>query len=133
MSSMVEAIKYPDRPEESTELLKVIKMSVVDKRKRLGWQDKDVDGREVIGRWVDERGGTSNRLTLFRQDAKIYLEIWSGDGCHSLDIMVSTATDMGLKLEDKGGNIFGEYFVLTKDNNLQFCNSTECFYTAALA
>ncbi|AQS38740.1 hypothetical protein Sps_03613 [Shewanella psychrophila] len=133
MSSMVEAMQYPDRPEESRELLKVIKMSVVDKRKRLGWQDKDLDVREVIGRWIDGRDGTSNTLTLYRQDDKIYLEIWSGDGCHSLDIMMCTQTDKGLKLEDKGGNIFGEYFLLSNDNTLQLCNSTECFYTAIAA
>ncbi|PHQ74746.1 MAG: hypothetical protein COB74_05870 [Shewanella sp.] len=133
MSSMAEVIQYPDRPTESRELLKVIKMSVVDKRKRLGWQDKDLEAREVIGRWIDGRDGTSNKLTLYRQDDKIYLEIWSSDGCHSLDVMMCTQTEQGLRLEDKGGNIFGEYFLLTDDNSLQFCNSSECYYTAKAA
>lgn len=133
MNSMVEAIQYPDRPEESRELLKVIKMSVVDKRKRLGWQDKDLDVREVIGRWIDDRDGTSNKLTLFRQEGQIYLEIWSNDGCHSLDMMMSTETNEGLKLEDKGGNIFGEYFLLSDEHTLQICNSSECFYTVKAA
>ena len=133
MSSMAEVIQYPDRPTESRELLKVIKMSVVDKRKRLGWQDKDLEDRQVIGRWIDGRDGTSNKLTLYRQDEKIYLEIWSSDGCHSLDIMMCTQTDDGLKLEDKGGNIFGEFFLLTDGNSLHFCNSSECYYTAKAA
>ncbi|WP_076416828.1 hypothetical protein [Shewanella sp. UCD-KL12] len=133
MNSMVETMQYPDRPDESRELLKVIKMSVVDKRKRLGWQDKDLTGREVIGRWVDERDATSNKLTLYKQLDKVYLEIWSSDGCHSLDLMVSTKTAEGLKLEDNGGNIFGEYFLLSDDGKLQICNSNECFYTVKAA
>ncbi|SQH77390.1 conserved protein of unknown function [Shewanella benthica] len=127
MSSVAEVLQYPDRPTENRELLKVIKMSVVDKRKRLGWQDKDLEARDIIGRWID---GASNRLTLYRQDDKIYLETWSSDGCHSLDVMVCTQTEQGLKLEDKGGNIFGEYFLLTDDNSLHFCNASECYYTA---
>ncbi|BAJ01540.1 conserved hypothetical protein [Shewanella violacea DSS12] len=133
MSSMDEIIQYPDRPTECRELLKVIEMSVVDKRKRLGWQDKDSDGREVIGRWLDERNGSTDKLILYRQTDNIYLEIWSSDGCHSLDVMMCIETDAGLKLEDEGGNFFGEYFLLSDDNSLQFCNSSECFYTAKAA
>lgn len=115
---------------DSPSLLQVIEMPVIEKRKRLGWQEQDMDTRQVIGQWIDERPSLGDKITLYRQDDKLFLETWYTDGCHSLDEMQATKIDEGLKLEDLGGNLFGEYFLLSDDNNLQFCNSAECFYTA---
>ncbi|MCG9714200.1 hypothetical protein L1D32_04825 [Shewanella insulae] len=117
----------------SQSLLQVIEMSVVEKRKRLGWQEQDMETREIIGQWIDERPSLGDKITLYRQGDKLFLETWYNDGCHSLDEMQATRLDNGLKLEDLGGNLFGEYFLLSDDNNLQFCNSSECFYTAKRA
>lgn len=117
----------------SQSLLQVIEMSVVEKRKRLRWQEQDMEAREIIGQWIDERPSLGDKITLYRQGEKLFLETWYNDGCHSLDEMQATQLDNGLKLEDLGGNLFGEYFLLSHDNNLQFCNSNECFYTAKRA
>lgn len=133
MGSMTEVLQDQCSQTESQEFLEVIKMSVVEKRQRLSWQNKDSGDREVVGRWIDDRHSLGDKITLYRQDQKIYLETWYSDGCHSLDEMMSTQTDDGLKLEDKGGNIFGEYFLLSAENHLSFCNSDECFYTAKAA
>ena len=115
---------------QNSELLKVIKMSVVEKRQRLGWQANEAEKRDIVGRWVDERNGVEDKITLYREDDKIFLETWYNDGCHSLDEVQTTSTTEGLKLEDIGGNIFGEYFLLSVGKNLQFCDSSSCFYTA---
>ena len=117
----------------SQSLLQVIEMSVVEKRKRLSWQERDMDTREIIGQWIDERPSLGDKITLYRQGDKLFLETWYTDGCHSLDEMQGTAIENGLKLEDLGGNLFGEYFLLCDDNSLHFCNSAECFYTAKRA
>lgn len=92
-----------------------------------------MEAREIIGQWIDERPSLGDKITLYRQGEKLFLETWYNDGCHSLDEMQATQLDNGLKLEDLGGNLFGEYFLLSHDNNLQFCNSNECFYTAKRA
>ena len=118
---------------QNSELLKVIKMSVVEKRQRLGWQAKEAEKRDIVGRWIDERNAVGDKITLYREDGKIFLETWFNDGCHSLDEVQATSTPEGLKLEDIGGNIFGEYFLLSDGKNLQFCDSSSCFYTAKLA
>ncbi len=133
MDSMAEVLQDECSQTESRELLEVIKMSVVEKRQRLSWQEKDVVSREVVGRWIDDRHCVGDKITLYRQGNKVFLETWYSDGCHSLDEMMSTQTEDGLKLEDKGGNIFGEYFLLSAENHLRFCNSSECFYTAKAA
>jgi hypothetical protein len=117
----------------SQSLLQVIEMSVIDKRKRLSWQERDMETREIIGQWIDERPSLGDKITLYRQGDKLFLETWYKDGCHSLDEMQATAVENGLKLEDLGGNLFGEYFLLSEDSSLQFCNSSECFYTAKRA
>ncbi|WP_108946132.1 hypothetical protein [Shewanella halifaxensis] len=110
--------------------LKEMEMSVVEKRKRLSWREDETVNREVVGRWIDERPLLGDNLTLYKQEGKYFLETWYLDGCHSLDEMTFEQTDDGIKLEDKGGNIFGEYFMLTNSNELKFCNSSSCYYTA---
>ncbi|ACA86035.1 hypothetical protein [Shewanella woodyi] len=133
MTSVTTVIQDQTFKVDSSELLKVIKMSVVEKRQRLGWQAKEAEKRDIVGRWVDERDSVGDKITLYREDGKIYLETWYNDGCHSLDEMEATPTPEGLKLEDVGGNIFGEYFLLSDGKTLQFCNSSSCFYTAKVA
>ncbi|MCG9698337.1 hypothetical protein [Shewanella sp. Isolate11] len=117
----------------SQSLLQQIEMSVVEKRKRLNWKENDLSKREVLGQWIDERHSQGDKITIYRQADKVYIETWYKDGCHALGEMQATSVDNGLKLEDVSGNIFGEYFLLTSDNLLQFCNSDECFYTATRA
>ncbi len=105
MTSVTTVIQDQTFKVDSSELLKVIKMSVVEKRQRLGWQAKEAEKRDIVGRWVDERDSVGDKITLYREDGKIYLETWYNDGCHSLDEMEATPTPEGLKLED-----VGEYF-----------------------
>lgn len=127
----VVAVKQEDAFKvDSSELLKVIKMSVVEKRQRLGWQAIEAEKRDIVGRWIDERDSVGDKITLYQEDDKIFLETWYNDGCHSLDEIQATSTPEGLKLEDIGGNIFGEYFLLSEGQTLQFCDSASCFYTA---
>ncbi|WP_394201141.1 hypothetical protein [Shewanella waksmanii] len=120
--------KVPQDQQES--LLQLIELSVVEKRQRLSWQRSDMTEKQIIGRWIDERPSLGDKITLYRQGDKLFLETWYNDGCHSLDEMEVTEVEGGLKLEDKGGNLFGEYFMLTEGTKLQFCNSEECYYTA---
>ncbi|MGS0677247.1 hypothetical protein [Shewanella sp. 0m-4] len=110
--------------------LKEMEMSVVEKRKRLSWREDELNTREVVGRWIDERPLLGDNITLYKQSGRYYLETWYLDGCHSLDEMTSEQTEEGIKLEDKGGNIFGEYFMFTEGKDLKFCNSSNCYYTA---
>ncbi|WP_299011016.1 hypothetical protein [uncultured Shewanella sp.] len=105
-------------------------MPVIDKRKRLFWQDLKKEGREILGHWIDERPLLGEMLTFFRENNAYFLETWYKDGCHSSDELSVTEINQGLKLEAKGDNIFEEYFVLTSDKRLQCWSDGICLYTA---
>ncbi|MBT1446291.1 hypothetical protein KJI95_17495 [Shewanella sp. JM162201] len=98
-------------------------------RRRLGGWEEHMDLRETIGSFVDERPEQGDSLTLYRENGRVYLQTWFSDGCHSRDEMAVTQTEHGMRLDDKGGNFFGEFFVMTAAG-LEFHNDAGCFYTA---
>lgn len=111
-------------------LHKDIRMSGIEKRRRLHWRETDMQNREIIGRWLDGRPLLGDIITLYKEDDKYFLETWFSDGCHSLDEVYMTQTPEGHKLEDVGGNFFGEFFIVTQSQQLQFCNEQGCYFQA---
>ncbi|MDR6965140.1 hypothetical protein [Shewanella putrefaciens] len=109
-------------------LHKDIRMSGIEKCRRLHWRETDMQNREIIGRWLDERPLLGDKITLYKEDNKYFLETWFSDGCHSLDEVLMTETSAGHKVEDVGGNFFGEYFIVTPTQQLQFCNEQGCYF-----
>lgn len=109
-------------------LHKDIRMSGIERRRRLHWRETDMENREIIGRWLDERPQLGDKITLYKEDGKYFLETWFSDGCHSLDQVRMTDTPEGRKVEDVGGNFFGEYFLVTPSLQLQFCHEQGCYF-----
>ncbi|QSX28867.1 MULTISPECIES: hypothetical protein [Shewanella] len=132
MASMLNASSYSGLNETAFELHRNANVSAIEKRKRLHWREATMSAREIVGSWLDERPELGDRITLYREGERYLLETWFNDGCHSLDDMLATETESGLKLEDKGGNFFGEYFIVV-EAGLQFCNFKGCYYTAPVA
>ncbi|MGI2022093.1 hypothetical protein [Shewanella glacialipiscicola] len=111
-------------------LHKDIRMSGIEKRRRLHWRETDMQNREIVGRWLDERPLLGDKITLYKENDKCFLETWFSDGCHSLDEVYMTQIPEGQKLEDVGGNFFGEFFIVTQSQQLQFCNEQGCYFQA---
>ncbi|MGE6434292.1 MULTISPECIES: hypothetical protein [Shewanella] len=111
-------------------LHKDIRMSGIEKRRRLHWRETDMQNREIIGRWLDGRPLLGDKITLYKEDEKYFLETWFSDGCHSLDEVYMSQIAEGHKLEDVGGNFFGEFFIVTQSQQLQFCNEQGCYFQA---
>ncbi|MCL2919486.1 hypothetical protein [Shewanella litorisediminis] len=88
--------------------------------------------RELVGRWVDERPELGDSLSLYKESGRYFLETWFSDGCHSRDEMTVTPQAEGLRLDDVGGNFFGEFFVVT-EAGLEFHNFRGCFYRAPVS
>lgn len=84
--------------------------------------------REILGRWLDERPLLGDNITFYREGDKFFVETWFNDGCHSLDEVNVSQTAQGQKLEDVGGNFFGEFFIVTPTQQLQFCNELGCYF-----
>ncbi|ABM00404.1 conserved hypothetical protein [Shewanella amazonensis SB2B] len=104
-------------------------VSAFEKRRRLTGREADMNVRELVGRWVDERPEQGDSLSLYKESGRYFLETWFSDGCHSRDEMTVTEHTKGLRLDDVGGNFFGEFFVVT-EAGLEFHNFRGCFYRA---
>lgn len=104
---------------------------VVTKRNFSTGGKHKMDSQQLVGEWLDERDGEGDKINVYRHGEDWVLESWSEDGSHSRDFMQVTETEQGLKLEDKGGNLFGEYFLL-RDGQLSLCNDEGCMALQSL-
>ncbi len=104
-------------------LHKDIRMSGIEKRRRLHWRETDMQNREIIGRWLDERPLLGDKITLYKEDDKYFLETWFSDGCHSLDEVLMTETSAGHKVEDVGGIFLVSILLLLQHSNCNFVMS----------
>jgi len=86
--------------------------------------------KEVIGSWLDDRPGIGARMILFYKDKALYLENTYSDGSSRAKEMVEHSDPRGRRLDAKGGNAFGEYFLLNAINELEFWDRTGNYYTA---
>lgn len=105
-----------------------MQMSAIERRRRLHWREEDMQHREMMGRWLDARPLLGDIITLYKEHDRYFLETWFSDGCHSLDPVRLTDTAQGCKVEDVGGNFFGEFFIVTPTQQLQFWNDQGCYY-----
>ncbi|MGI2261478.1 hypothetical protein [Shewanella sp. GXUN23E] len=94
-------------------------------RRRVMGGVSTMEAQQLVGEWLDTRDGEGDKINVYRSGEQWVLETWSEDGCHSRDLMQVTETVDGLKLEDRGGNLFGEYFLL-RDDQLHLCTESGC-------
>ena len=82
-------------------------------------KDAKSTSRDVVGIWMDDRPYVGATITIFRENAKLYLDSKYKDGSGSIEEMTESHSTIGTKLVEKGGNPHGEYFVLDRKGNLQ--------------
>ncbi|QUN06999.1 hypothetical protein KDN34_06070 [Shewanella yunxiaonensis] len=109
-------------------LSKLSGISAVEKRRRLLLNHQGQ--RQLVGCWRDQRENLNDEVHLFRDNGKWIMASWFSDGCHSLDEMNAIDTADGVRLEEKDGNVFGEYLLLQGNDTLAFCNENGCYCTA---
>jgi hypothetical protein len=81
-------------------------------------QTADTTKGELIGTWVYE-SAVANTTSLIRQDNKVIMLVQFKDGSKSLREMTETRLSSGTKYEEKGGNRFGEYYILGENRLLK--------------
>ena len=74
--------------------------------------------RGVLGSWLDDRWPLGDRITIYRQGGKLYLEHKFGDSSSVIREMVEKPSSRGRRFEKIGGSNFGEYFLMGRDGNL---------------
>ncbi len=109
--------------------VRIIGLSIEDER-ALAKKPKPMSGRKIIGSWLDDRPGVGAKLTLFYTNEKLFLESTYSDGSSGVKEKAERSDNRGLRIDDKEGNDFGDYFLINPNNELEFWDAGGYFYTA---
>jgi hypothetical protein len=71
---------------------------------------------EIIGEWLDEFLGA--KYTLMKKNGKIIMVLKFKDGSGSEKEMIQKNQSGRLRFEEKGGNDFGEYYLIERNGDL---------------
>jgi hypothetical protein len=93
-------------------------------------QQHDDPSREVIGSWLDDRPFIGNRITIFRQNGKLFMENTYKDGSSGKMEIVKKLSDKGITFRGKEINRFGEFYLIDNQGNLQMWDEEGIISTA---
>ncbi len=85
--------------------------------------------REIIGHWFVE-GMISGRISIFREDGKLYSEYIFRDGSKLKRQAVEKKSSAGHRFEDAEGSRFGEYLLVGSDGILRTYDNDGLIATA---
>jgi hypothetical protein len=89
--------------------------------------------KDVVGVWLDDRSHIGSRMTLYYDKEKnLFLENTYSNGSSNTKDMVDLALENERRIENKGGNDFGEYLVINKAGQLEFWSKNGNYYTAKI-
>jgi len=87
--------------------------------------------REVIGFWLDESlYGMGNRITIFRQKGKLFIENTYTDGSSGKKEIVEKSSGKIRTFRRKEGSSVGEFYLIDKQGNLQLWDKEGIIKTA---
>jgi hypothetical protein len=78
----------------------------------------EITSGEIIGQWLDESPYVGAKYTLLKKNGKIIMERKFKDGSGSEKEMIQKNQAGRLRFEEKGGNDFGEYYLIERNGNL---------------
>jgi hypothetical protein len=73
---------------------------------------------EIIGEWIDDSPYVGAKYTFMRKNGKIIMVRKFKDGSSSEKEMVLKKQSGRLRFKEKGGNDFGEYYLIERNGNL---------------
>ena len=96
--------------------VRILGLTIDDEERLLA--DSAAANREVIGNWLDERPYVGSRITIFREDGKLFIERVFKAGRTHKDELVEKTTRSGRRF-DTTGSTRGGYRVIDSNGNLQ--------------
>lgn len=82
-------------------------------------QQTNDPSRDVIGSWLDESPFIGSRVTIFRQNGKLFLENTYKDGSSGKKEIVEKLSGKERTFRKKEGSSAGEFYLIDKQGNLQ--------------
>ena len=91
--------------------------TTIEEEKALMSKLKDSSGK-IIGEWLDESPYVGAKYTLLKRNGKIIMIRKFKDGSGSEKEMIQKKQSGKLRFEEKGGNDFGEYYLIESNGRL---------------
>lgn len=91
--------------------------TTIEEEKTLKGKSEKLPG-EIIGQWLDEVPYVCAKYTLIKNNGKIIMRQKFKNGSSSEKEMVQKNQSGRLRFEEKGGNDFGEYYLIERNGNL---------------
>lgn len=107
--------------------VKILAMTI-EEEKALMSKPKDSSGK-IIGEWLDESPYVGAKYTLLKRNGKIIMIRKFKDGSGSEKEMIQKKQSGKLRFEEKGGNDFGEYYLIESDGRLAVYDNAELINT----
>jgi len=89
----------------------------IEQEKALMTKSTDSSG-EIIGEWLDEAPYVGGKYTFLNKNGKIIMIRKFKDGSGSEEEMIQKKQSGRLRFEEKGGNDFGEYYLIERNGKL---------------
>lgn len=93
-------------------------------------QQPNDPSREVIGSWLDETPYMGRRITIFRQNGKLFMESVYYDGSSGKKEIVEKLSGRKRTFRRKEGSSVGEFYLIDKQGNLQMWDEEGIISTA---
>ena len=93
-------------------------------------QQPDASSREVIGSWLDDSPFIASRVTIFRQNGKLFIENTYKDGSSGKKEIVEKLSGKDRTFREKERNSFGEFYLIDSQGNLQLWDREGLISTA---
>lgn len=93
-------------------------------------QQPDDPSREVIGSWLDESPFIGSRITIFRQNGKLFIENTYKDGSSGKKEIVEKLSGKDRTFRRKEGSSVGEFYLIDNQGNLQMWDEEGIISTA---
>ncbi len=85
---------------------------------------------EVIGNWLDDSLYVGGRVTIFRENGKLFLERKYKDGSSETKELVEKPSSRGRTFQKKEGSRFREFWLIDTQGNLQLWDEEGIITTA---
>lgn len=86
--------------------------------------------REVIGSWLDESPFIGSRITIFRQNGRLFMENAYKDGSSGKKEIVERLSGKDRRFQGKEGSSVGEFYLIDSQGNLQMWDEEGIISTA---
>ena len=90
----------------------------------------EVENRDEIGRWLDDRPFLGKRVVIFRENGKLFMESTYDDGSSGIKELVESKSALGRRFQELRKSTAGDHWILDSNGDLQLRDDEGLISTA---